>query len=395
MCAKKIDFFFESVYNKYYGGMHEMNIMILTVSAGQGHHATGRAITEYFESKGHTTKTVDVYEYISPIISKSIEKGYLVSTKYTKKAYRQFYRKAETVTRPTFSYATNRAFGKLFRSCIKDFMPDAIICTHVWAAQFIDSYINKYGAGKMITVGVVTDFVLHPYWERTKVDYLITASELLNRSIQKKNIPLEKVRAFGIPIRNQFSTPLSRKEACQKLGIPDKTTILIMSGSMGYGNVARHILALDSLDQDFQILAVCGRNKHLQHSLEKLDLKKDLFVYGYTDEVHVMMDAASCIVTKPGGLSVSESLAKGLPMILMNPIPGQEDRNLDFMLNNGLAQYVTKLHPLDEAVFQLFSSPDLLENRRRVAQAFGKPNATQDLCEFIIEVHNERKANGS
>lgn len=370
-----------------------MHIMILTVSAGQGHHATGRAITEYFESKGHTTKTVDVYEYISPIISKSIETGYLVSTKYTKHAYRRFYRKAETLNRPTFSYATNRAFGKLFRSCIKEFQPDAIICTHVWAAQFIDSYIHKYGAGKMITAGVVTDFVLHPYWERTKVDFLITASELLNRSIQKKKIPLEKVRAFGIPIRDVFSQKYTKEEACALLNIPCKRTILIMSGSMGYGKISEHILALDGLKDDFQILAVCGKNNSLKNELDSLNLKKDMFVYGYTDQVHIMMDAADCIVTKPGGLSVSESLAKGVPMILMNPIPGQEDRNLSFLLNNGLARYVTKLHPLDEAVFQLFANSELLESRRRTALAFGKPNATRDLCEFIIEVYNERNAN--
>ena len=102
----------------------------------------------------------------------------------------------------------------------------------------------------------------------------------------------------------------------------------------------------------------------------------------------MMMDASECIITKPGGLSVSESLAKGIPMILMNPIPGQEDRNLEFLLNNGLAQYITDTYPVDEAVYQLLTNEWRVENQKKGIAAVGKPNATRDLCEFIIEVGN-------
>ena len=368
-----------------------MNVLVLTVSTGQGHHSTGQAIVEYINRTGNVAKMVDAYAYISPLISESIKQSYLLSTKYTKKACGKVYRQAEKadLTRhANFIQRANQVLGNFLKPCIEEFKPNVIVCTHVMATQLLESYMHKYPNNNIITMGIITDFTIHPYWEGAKIDDFITASELLGNQLKKKKIPLEKVRAFGIPIKEKFALKKSRQEACQLLGIEDKTTVLVMSGSMGYGNVIKHIKALDKLDLDFQILVACGNNKGLKKRIEKLKHQKTIYAYGFVDTVDLMMDAAECIITKPGGLSVSESLAKGLPLILMNPIPGQEDRNLEFLLNNGLAQYITETYPVDEAVYQLLTNTWRLENQQKGIRAVGKPYATRDLCEFILEVGN-------
>lgn len=363
-------------------------VMVLTVSTGQGHHSTGQAIVDYINKTGNEAVMVDAYEYISPIISKSVSKGYLFTTKYTKKAVEKIYRREEKKDlskHPNFVSYANYALGELLAPCIDDFQPDVVVCTHVMATQLLSNYLERHDKKGMVTMGIITDFTIHPYWEGAKLDYFITASELLSNQVKKKKIPAEKIRAFGIPIKEKFSVKRTRAEACKELGIEDKETVLVMSGSMGYGNILKHIKALDDLDIDFQMLVACGNNSALKRRVEKFKTRKKMYVYGFVDTVDLMMDAASCIVTKPGGLSISESLAKGLPMILMNPIPGQEDRNLEFLLNNGIAQYITDTYPVDEAVYQLLSNPERAESIKKAIRLIGKPFATKDLCEFILE----------
>ena len=135
---------------------------------------------------------------------------------------------------------------------------------------------------------------------------------------------------------------------------------------------------------DFQIVTICGNNTKLKKCIDKLDLPKKIFNYGYVNNVDLFMDASECIVTKPGGLTSSEALAKGIPMVISNPIPGQEDRNVEFLLNAGAAIKVSPTYPIDDALIQLFS-----DNRLRLIQEtikqLGKPNSTQTLIDFVKE----------
>jgi processive 1,2-diacylglycerol beta-glucosyltransferase len=168
-----------------------------------------------------------------------------------------------------------------------------------------------------------------------------------------------------------------------------------MSGSMGYGNISQLITKIDEIDTDFQIIAVCGNNKHAKHKIDGMTTKKKVFCYGFANNVDLMMDASDCIVTKPGGLTTSEALAKNLPIIMVNPIPGQEERNVEFLLNNGLAINVTDTSPIDEVLYQLFLYPEKLENMVKNIKLVGKPNASSDLSDFIINLieNNENGKN--
>jgi processive 1,2-diacylglycerol beta-glucosyltransferase len=171
------------------------------------------------------------------------------------------------------------------------------------------------------------------------------------------------------------------------VGVP---TILLMSGSMGYGGIDVSTEKLDALSLDMQIIVVCGNNKDMYRKLKRKKFKKRFDIYGYVNYIDLMMDAADCIITKPGGITSSEALAKGLPMIMVNPIPGHETRNAEFMLNNGIALYATSSFPLEEAAFSLFKHPDRLEDLRATISLYAKKDASRKLCEFLAQKAEDR-----
>ena len=159
-----------------------------------------------------------------------------------------------------------------------------------------------------------------------------------------------------------------------------------MSGSMGFGNVLDEIKALDKLDFDYQIVTICGNNKKLKAQIDRLIMRKPIYNYGYVNNVDVFMDAADCIVTKPGGLTTSEALAKGVPMIMSNPVTGQEDRNVEFLLNTGAAMKISKAFPIDDALYQLFLNDGRGKILDRSIQSLRKPDSTRDQADFVVDL---------
>ena len=306
--------------------------------------------------------------------------------------YGQFYRMAEKKQSvdPNFLQKTlNKLLSSKLMKFIKSYEPDAIISTHIFAAQIV-SYLKEKGKVDCLTLGIVTDFTVHPFWEETSLDYYVTASRLLNLQLEKKGISKKKALPVGIPIHPKFGKSIPKEEARAALRIADKQTILVIMGSMGYGHIMKELLKLDEMRGDFQILCVCGNNKRLRTLVSGHTWKKKMHVYGYVDNVDVMMDAADVIVTKPGGLTTSEFLAKGLPAIVLDPIPGQEDRNVEFLLNNGLAIKVSETFPIDEAVYQLLLHEWRLELLSTAAKFMGKPDAAADICSFVMEACEQK-----
>ena len=335
---------------------------------------------------------MDVFEYINPVLKGIVSKGYLMSTKSLPKVYGKTYRKAEKRETDTKESRvikiTSGIMAKKLEKFIENYRPNAIICTHVFAAMLVSAVKNKIDQNTK-TVGIVTDFTIHPYWEETSLDYYITATDLLINQAVKKGISESSVIDTGIPIDPKFSKRVSKEDARKALGIEHLRTVLVMSGSMGYGKIAGMIKKLDEVQADFQIISVCGHNERLKNQIDKLKLSHKIYNFGYSDKVDVFMDAADCITTKPGGLTTSEALAKGLPIIMANPIPGHEDRNVEFLLNNGAAIKISNSYPVDEAVYQLFANEKRLDELRKMVEKLGKPDSSKDFTEFILKIIRE------
>ncbi len=374
-----------------------MKALILSISTGQGHHATGQAVENEFRKRGVDCETLDAYEYIEPILSELVSKGYLLSTAYAKRISSKLYDIVVKKNKPLKKYSvpkiTNTVWARDLKNYIEESNPDVIVCTHVLAAILVNIMKERQWVD-VVTVGIVTDFTLHPLWEETRhLDYYVTPTDLLEFQMKRKGLETAKMLPIGIPINPKFSERIDQLEARKQLGLElHKHTLLLMSGSMGYGKIDESIERLDRLNFDFQVMVVCGNNKKMYKKVKGLTTQKRFDIYGYVSNVDVMMDAADCIITKPGGITTSEAMAKGLPMIMVNPIPGHEMRNAEFMLNNGLALYATKSFPLDEAVFSLFQHPERISLLRSTIEIYASQNSAENLCNFLIKNYEENVA---
>lgn len=375
-----------------------MKVLIMSITAGQGHHSTAAALKDYLTDNNIQCKILDTYEYIAPILKEAVARGYLISTAYTPRASGHVYRFAEkkggTTVGMHISKLTNSVLSSGVRDFIEEYNADIIICTHVFAAGVVNALSEKGFINKaVVKAGIVTDFTIHPFWEdMDKMDYIITPSELLGYQLQQRGIAIYKMLPLGIPIKPKFYNKMSKAQARLNLSLsPDKRTVLFMSGSMGYGKMEDIIEKADGLDLDFQALVVCGNNKKAYAAISGKKYKKDVRCFGYVDNVEVMMDAADCIVTKPGGITTSEAMAKELPMIIINPIPGQEERNVEFLLNNGLAVLTSSTYTVAEALFQLFTNPKRIQGLKENIIELRKEYAAENICETLIKESKKRQ----
>ncbi len=368
-----------------------MKVLIISVKAGYGHHSTANAIIECFKEKGVECRMLDTFEYINPILAESIDNGYVFSAKHIPylygKAYDKLDRHEEKWDKHSVIAILSKIVSNKLKEYIEEYSPDVIIGTHSYACMLM-TYLKEREIVNCPLIGVVTDFTVHPFWESTELDYYVTADSLLDNQMRKKGIEANKILPFGIPIKKTFSEKTEKLAARNMLKIENKTTILFMMGSMGFGNVIKEIKEIDELGIDFQILCVCGKNEKMLREIESQTFKKKVISYGFVENVDVMMDASDCIITKPGGLTTSELLAKQLPAVIMNPIRGQEDRNMEFLVNNGAALMVTETFGIDEALFEILKNPWRLDLLKTSISHLGKPNSTSDLCEFIINLLN-------
>ena len=366
----------------------KMKVLIMSVRAGYGHHSAAKAIIEVFEKHGHECVMLDIFEYINKHLGNSIQDGYLLSTKYLSAPYGRVYgrldKKDEPYDRASALVIISQLVSKKLEGFSQDFKPDLVIGTHSYACMIM-TMLSENGTINCPTIGIVTDFTIHPFWESTVMDHYVIPDDLLSWELMKKGIPKEKILPIGIPLRNQFSYKISKEEARDRLNIENKKTILVTSGSMGYGNMKKTLKEIDKFPGDFQILCVCGSNEKAKTTIEKSKWKKKIYIYGFVDNIDLMMDASDFIVSKPGGLTTSEAFAKELPMITVNPLPGQEERNTEFLLNSGAILAVNKKYTISEALYQLLNCPWRTELIEESVKHIGKPHASEDLYEFVNE----------
>ena len=365
-----------------------MKVLFLTVSTGQGHTSSARAIEKYLNDRGVETFFLDVYGYISPRLCKAVSKIYLFAAGKTPRFYgRQYDREDMGETGWVDIVAElNKIIKNKFVKFIKENEIDAVIATHLFAAQIL-TLVKDHIDVK--TLGIVTDYTLHPKWENTQLDYYVIADKSLIPLARRKGIEKEKLLPLGIPVDMKFSVSRDKKEAKEELGFePEKPLVYVMMGSMGYGNIFSVIKEIDKAETDCNVAVCCGNNKRAKTLIDRSYHRKNFKTYGFISNVDRIMDAADCIITKPGGLSVTESLSKKLPMIFVDPIPGQEYRNVEFLVNNGAGLYTTKTFTVEDALNIYFNDSERRNEVKNAVERLSKPNAAKDIGEFVISIKN-------
>lgn len=363
-------------------------VLIVSVTAGYGHHATAAAMEKALRARGAVVTRVDVVQYVSKALYRTVDKGYAMSTKLTPRQFGTLYRSMlrDGSVRRTLGYIMkSNYFSDKVHPLLRDEAPDVVLSTHVLGSVLMDKPLGE--TSKPVRhIGIMTDYTLHPYWEEVQnLNHLVLCGEAVIHRAVRRGISKDKLLPLGIPVEERFLHSLPAPEARASLGLdPDRQTVLIMSGSMGFGNVGATVSRIASIKPAPQIICVCGSNKRLKRALETMRQTAPMRVYGFADNVNVLMDAADVVVTKPGGLSTTEALVKKKPLILTAPIPGQEEENADYLQNLGLAMRATRYTPVHELVALLLSEADLVSQMREAVTRHIHPDATQKLCDVIL-----------
>jgi processive 1,2-diacylglycerol beta-glucosyltransferase len=272
------------------------------------------------------------------------------------------------------------------RKAIAMFWPDAVVCTHFLPAELL---MRERARGRVTSPVYVqiTDFDLHGMWIVPDMAGYFAASDEVAFRAHARGIAREKTHVTGIPIMPAFASAPSRGECAAELGIDAKrTTILLMGGGAGLGGLDDVAGRLVALDRDFQLIALAGRNEAMLKRLEALAARHPgrLVAQGFTNRVERLMAASDLVITKPGGLTTSECLAMGLPMIVHAPIPGQEERNCDYLLEQGAALKAIDASALEWRVHQLIAHPERLAAMASRARALGHPHAARDVVRRVV-----------
>jgi len=268
---------------------------------------------------------------------------------------------------------------------LKEYKPDITVCTHFLPAEILSWLKAKERIGCPQAI-VVTDFDVHAMWLCRYYEQYFVALEETQMHMEKLGIPANKVTVTGIPIDPLFASVKNKREMRMKHGLaPDKTTILVSTGGFGVGRVEDLSDCLSKLEHETQIVVLCGRNEELRKKLDKLAAKRpagssvSMLNIGYTTLMDEFMSASDILLGKPGGLTTSEALAKGLVFVIVNPIPGQEERNSDHLLEEGVAIRCNNLPVLGYKVDRLLDDAARFARMQDSARRLARPHAARDI----------------
>ncbi|OGW75187.1 MAG: hypothetical protein A2Z72_03890 [Omnitrophica bacterium RBG_13_46_9] len=373
--------------------MGKKRILLMYISKNSGHHHASLAIESALRELSDDVEVLNVnsFLYTNPILEKIINKTYMSVIKRTPEVWGYLYDNPKVVRRTQkLRESIHKYNSSKMRNLLESYKPDAVACTQAFPCGIVSDY-KKTSCSDLVLAGVLTDYAPHAYWFFDNVDIYFVPSEETRQRFVSYGISQDRVKLTGIPIDPRFKKIIDRKKVLDSMNFsPAMPIILLMGGSQGLGPIKEIVKVLDNSPTAFQIIVVAGINKRLYNGLSKLAprLKKKTAVVGYTENVDELMSISSLIITKPGGITVSEALVKGLPILIVKPIPGHEQMNTDHLVKHNLAIKANNLSDLEIFVSELLSNPKALENMRERIKSFSKPQSAFDIAETILEKIN-------
>ena len=375
-----------------------MRILIATVTAGGGHIAAAAALEEAWRQwrPADTVERVDLVKFFSPLHKKIHVDGYVKFVETAPEMWGMFFSKSDN---PKFVRRLNRFQRAIpsgsrskFAKLLKSFQPDAVLCTHFLPYELLGLLREKKIAPQPLVASVVTDFEAHALWMDPCVDVYFVAAEETKARLVARGAAKENVVVTGIPISGRFSAKIDARAIRQHYGLrDDQPVLLVLGGGFGMGPVAEILAELDKVPGHFQTIVVAGRNEELRRELAVQNRAHPTHVLGFASNMHELMAVSDLILTKPGGLTTSEALAMGKPLFVLNPIPGQEAANSDFLLERGAAVKVNRMEDLPFRIEQLLGSQKL-SGLAKAAKSLGRPQSALDVCQ---EVYQRLSARGA
>lgn len=370
-------------------------VMIFYAAYGGGHLSAARSIKENIEANytNVEVKLIDCMEYVNKVVNKVTTTAYSEIAKKAPRAWGEVYWMSQKGPIAQISTTSNKVLSIKLNKLLKDFKPDLIISTHPFATQMC-AYLKKLGKLDSKVATVMTDYAPHDQWLvfNEYVDFYFVSHDGMKKKLHEKGIPNEKIFATGIPLSNKFLLKYDKAKTLENFGLsPDKKTVLFFGGGefgLGKNQTLKIFKSFVERNENIQIVAISGRNEKMKENFEnvvnefhKQDCVK---ILEYTDKVPELMSISDLVVTKPGGLTTTESLASGLPIIVINPIPGQEEENAAYLEENKVAIWIKKNDNVEQILNNLFSNPDKMQEMKVRARLIAKKNSTKDICKILL-----------
>ncbi len=395
-----------------------MKVLILSATTGGGHMTAAHALQTYILSREPDAEIMieDTLEYVSPFLNKAVTGGYVYMAKNTPGIYGTVYMSADknTPINKTVEMTTTILRNKLY-PLVESFSPDIVITTHPFAAEMITA-LKTRGLVNLPVINIITDFAVHKAYISDGVDAYIVSSREMVDDIVSRGVQRVRVYPYGIPVKPEFFNAIDREKVFEQEGLDASLpTILIMAGSFGVTDILKIYHKIVKSPEDFQVIVITGKNEKLyetfQRYLNKISIRNTLLeireltkpvnpsklirrkkpakatkLMYYTNEVEKYMHMSDLIVTKPGGLTVSESIAVGLPMAIFKAIPGQEAQNAEFLCKKNMAVMLEKNNSCTALITDLLRNREKLDGMKSSIQFFSKGNSAAHIYGLMQEL---------
>lgn len=357
-------------------------ILICTISIGNGHKSVTNTLSDYLKKQedDYEISVVDIYEYLTPKIGRMINKLYEGSLKYLPVAYQLFYEKTDEDA--LLNDKINLSKMPKFKKILRGIDPDLII--HTYPSMFYIDYAKD--GHKVPAISIVTDYYAHKYWLQKNVDYYITPSEQVRHQLHKLGVPMDNLFAYGIPIKESFYRKIEgaeRDHLLKRYKLPkDKKILMLMSGGLGIGKIVEVFNQLK--DSPYHLVVLTGRNAELKAKLDAMETKHTILAF--IDYVDDLVNLSDGIISKPGGLTATEIIASNKPLFIINPIPGQEEWNSRYLLNEGLGRRIYDLESIEFDIQSVLDNPVRLASIEEISRQISQESCLSNIYDLIQKI---------
>ena len=374
-----------------------MNILLFYASYGSGHLSAATAIEQYIKENYPDAKTlkIDCVEYINKSINKISTSAYKSIILKTPMLWGQVYKLLKNDTILDITQFSNRFMAKKIFTLFEDFEPDLVISCHPLGGQ-ITSFLKSHKKTNCKLATVMTDFASHKQWLIGKdyTDYFFVSNIEMKTSLISEGIYPNKIYVSGIPISPNFYKNYDKENIYKSLNIEKnkKNIIFFGGGSLGLSSSSNIQAILTSLlqatDESHQIIIISGKNQKLYNDFQKTINntyhKSQIKLIDFTTELPELLPITSFVITKPGGLTITECISINVPIILINPIPGQEKENAQYIADNKMGIWIKATKPTSEYFQEIFNDTKLIEEIKENQKKYSHINSTKNICDILI-----------
>ncbi len=384
-----------------------MKILIFYASYGGGHLNAAKSINDYIINNypNNDVELIDCMKYVNKTIEKLTTAAYREMAKKAPWAWGKIYSDSQKGPLAHLSSRSNKIMAIKLLRLLREKQPDIIISTHPFGSQMC-SYLKRKNKITAKIATIMTDFSPHDQWlvGHESTDYFFVANDKMKNYLISKGITENKISVTGIPISNRFLKTYNKKEILDAYNLSeDKFTVLFFGGGeFGLGKTKTaeifESFVQESLKNKIQIIAIAGKNPKMKASFEEIvakysvnttttnttDMTNNVKILEFTNQVPELMSISDLVVTKPGGLTTSESLASHLPMLIINPIPGQEEENAEFLEDKGIAIWLRKNDDSKIIIENLLADNKKLNLMKENTKLLARPHSTETICKMIL-----------